>query len=407
MSKSFLNGKVDGKKIDELSPEERRNLLLTTYEISPDEYEEARRITCLEDSMVRVASLIFSGALSKSRSKNTSLAQITAKAMSLAFDFCEDYGANTRQVGGAISSCFKQVREREIQRLLRLGYGARLSNMHMLRKAAFREATGDTLEANVEKSLEAWGDSVQFSFHDLVYGTTIPQKINPVVAFLLGIYSVDGFRGGENTLILSSSTQARSCVVDEEKGEKGFKGLYEAVVYPLVETIFRIDPSANFITPEIRVSSKAHTTWLGEIGFDRPDFPNWRSIPLKNRTKQKDLLDRAFFYGMVSALFKKQHRKKKVDRSYPLYGGGDGKYLLLRMAGRTGFDVASHDPLITLSRAECVKLITAQGLRDLNLPHVGGFYNPHHTQFILDDFVRVAYFTDAKPVPDQNTPTKN
>jgi hypothetical protein len=259
------------------------------------------------------------------------------------------------------------------------GYNVRLSNMFALRKAAYRQQTGHDLETNIEKVMRFWGDTVKFSPHDLTYGTFIPERVDPVVAFLLGIYRAKANVKREDFTISIA-------------GAKGSK-LYEDLVIPLIDDLFEIDAYKSD-EAVIDVTSRAHFSWLELIGFQRNDFPRWEKIPLKNRTRDQSLLDRAYFMGMFAALMNPQ----RYENEYPYGWQSQERSAEFEIAGRkAGYRIVHNANGAFLTRDETVKLMQQLGLRGLKVEHIGGIYNPEHIRFMCEDFVRSQYLFVPKP----------
>lgn len=370
-------------------------MLLDTYNIKKSDLKfinsksSVARGVQIRDYYINLASLIFSKTCEMDYSKEFALAQLTHGNMALAMDYDEDLEINERIVGGDMSRCFKLNKLTEEKRLRDMGLCVKLNNMHMLRKAAYKKARGKTLEANVEETIKAWGDNLEFSLKDLLLGINIPPKITSTIAFLLGVHQVDASGSGYNVTLSGEGDNTRST---EE-----FKGLYEAVVYPIMNTLFKVNGHSNFKRGKISIDSQVYSGWLKEINFGKKDFPNWeKNIRRKNRSGKKSELrfyDKTFFYGMLAGGVKCATKKAL----YP-FTMHDSKYTrqFAKLARQMDIDIVEDK---TNERVYIKKEGVEKMMKDrINIkansfvfPHIGGFYNPKHIDFLCKDYVKQFY----------------
>jgi len=160
---SMTKNRVIHKQLLNMSAMQRRKHILATYEIDEPDFARMRSHvmqgdkSSLSDFLVRFAALIFSKEYQRSGDREQALAQITRGNVAAAFDYDNLVWKNENRVAGNISDCFRDARLLEEKRLKGLGHDVTLNNMHILRKEAYRFATGTTLDANIERSLDVWG----------------------------------------------------------------------------------------------------------------------------------------------------------------------------------------------------------------------------------------------------------
>lgn len=379
---------------------QRKQLLLDTYGITEtelgklDEKSPARKRRGIKQYYENIAALIFSKTREKGYAKEFSLAQITLTNIALAMPYKEDLAVNERMVGGEISRCFRDEREQEEERLRNAGINTKLNNLYTLRKKAYQKATGKVLESNLEETIKAWGKQITFSLQDLLFGTKIPPKLTTTIAYLLGVYQVDGSLSNH---ALSLSGEGENTRTTEEQ-----KGFYETIVRPSISEIFKINGHSNFERGRIVLESEAHSSWLKKIGYGKKDFPNWKKyVQRKNRlSKETDiqLYDRAFFLGMLAA----GTRNATTSSRYPftMHDSQHAKqfaYLANKLGVQTNYDPKNSRTYINREGVETIMKerfeLKANGL---TFPRIGGFYNPTHIKFLSENYIKMFYVAETR-----------
>ena len=175
-----------------------------------------------------------------------------------------------------------------------------------------------------------------------------------------------------------------------DSSSEGKLSFYEGLVYPLIKSVFKLEPSHNFEVPYITVESQAHANWLRYIGFNGNRTPDWRGLNKKQRSEKIHLLDRAFYFGMVAGLLRESSKGQKFP-----FSGYRQKHqdVFFELASSLGYDVKTK-PNLFLNR-EAVEVLMkerfelqANGFR---APHIGAFYNPAHLDFLCNRFVERCY----------------
>jgi hypothetical protein len=383
-----------------LEPEERTELLLKTYSIKPRELEEikprenGKKRDGLKDYYINLAALIFKKTRDKGKTKEYALAQITQGNLALAINYKDELELNERVVGGEISRCFREDKLKEEKRLREQGCKAKLNNMHIIRKLAYKKATRKTLEANVEETLKAWGKGINFSRNDLLFGTNIPPKITSTIAFVLGVYHAKGSLDRYSLNLSGEGDNIRTIGEDE--------GFFEKVLSPITKTLFKINGHTNFERGRIHIESEAHSSWLRKIGYGRKYFPNWKKIPAKNRQRKESdlrLYDRAFFLGMLAGTA----RTATDTAAYPftVYDSekaGQFASLANKLGYQVNYDKRRKRAYINREGVEKIMKerfeIKANGLE---FERTGGFYNPAHIKFLCEKYIHQFYLCDKSP----------
>lgn len=307
------------------------------------------------------AEFIYTALKKKGLNKHEAMAQITSGTLATFLYPDDNLSKAANKTASIINIEFTEDMQAYGQKLQ-----VELTSTEMVRINIFENVEDRLLEPNSAQARSAWGESVKFSYQDLIRGTRIPQQIDNEVAFLLGAV----FYGARQIVPQKFSFRL------SDKGGKNKN--YFGNLASLIEKHFTIVPTNQ---DKLHISSRGIYTWVESLKNANDLFPNFYRCDTPSPTNSEEL-EKAFLYGSIAT----RGRFAGKDSIIKISSSKDLTYLveLQELANRVGFQpsIYEKDRTLYFGAKDVSKIRNSPLFENSEVLHVGGFVNPKHIEFL-------------------------
>jgi len=257
--------------------------------------------------MIGAACMIYEKALARGLKKNQALAEIKTYTLAALVDdvWSSNPNNSARRVGRKLVKHYGHERASTRKRT-----GRTLPHIHFLREDAFRLVSQKTLLANALKSNSTW--DVEYSNIDINRGTKIPNPLDELGAFLLGVYFSIGSPGEGNQFYFNVRKSNRLLV--EKMISKCILELFnikgEMFSRPKNKRSGFNSQKYSFDESEMSITSKAHREFIDKYFRFWTDYDNgslenrayripWR---LYDQSKHSTMIDQRMYYFFMGII---------------------------------------------------------------------------------------------------------